>query len=97
MSTRQPFDQFTPARWRGTTFPTNCVRDGARQVAAVSFDTPAGVLHLLFDEETADAVAHACTYFRTAHSERSSDMPKVEMSPSDGQLQDPPATSSTAT
>lgn len=97
MSTKQPFAHFTPARWRGTTFPANCFREGVQQVVALSFDTPAGVLRLLLDPQTADELAHDCRYWRTAQSERSSEIPNSEMSPSVGQLQEPPATSSTAT
>ncbi|WP_234186442.1 hypothetical protein [Shinella sp. NM-101] len=97
MSSKQPFDQFTPARWRGFTYPTDCFRDGVQQVVALSFDTPTGILRLLLDAQTADEVAHDCGYWRTAQSLRSSEIPNSEISPSDGQLQEPPATSSTAT
>ena len=101
MSAKRPFDHFTPVRWRGTTYPTNTEREDLRQVVALSFDTPTGVLRILMDERTADEVGHACAYFREAQrlaqSERSSEIPKPEMSPSDGQLQEPPATSSAAT
>lgn len=94
---KRPFEHFTPARWRGTTYPTDCFREDVQQVVALSFDTPNGVLHLLLDAATADEVAHDCAYYRTAQSERSSEIPNSERSPSDGQLQDPPATCSTAT
>lgn len=97
MTGKQPFWMFTAARWRGTTYPTNCTREGVPQVVALSFDTPDGVLHLLLDATTADEVAHDCGYWRTAQSDRSSEMPNSEISPSEGQLQEPPATSSTAT
>ena len=97
MSAKQPFSHFTPARWRGTTYPTDCFREGAQQMVALSFDTSVGVLHLLLDAKTADEVAHDCGYWRTAQSDKSSEIPNAEISPSDGQLQEPPATSSTAT
>lgn len=97
MLPKQPFDQFTPARWRGTSYPNGIVREGRLQVVALSFDTPDGVLHLLLDEMTADAVAHSCGYFRTAQSDRASEIANRDRSPSDGQLQVPPAICSTAT
>lgn len=97
MAAKRPFEHFLPAQWRGTTYPTDCFRDGRQQVVALSFDTPNGVLRLLLDAATADEAGHACTYYRKAQSERSSEIPNSEISPSDGQLQEPPATSSTAT
>lgn len=97
MSLKFPFWQFTPVRSRGVSYPTRTEREGIPQVVALSFDTPSGILHLLLDEQTADDVAHACGYWRTAQSERSSERPNSEISPSDGQSQEPPAICSTQT
>ena len=41
---KRPFEHFTPARWRGTTYPTNCFREDVQQVVALSFDTPNGTM-----------------------------------------------------
>ncbi|MBD8556877.1 hypothetical protein IFT84_20415 [Rhizobium sp. CFBP 8762] len=75
MSPKQPFANFITAQWLGTSFPTHTERNGVKQVVAIMLETPEGVLRLLLDETAAKDVRHACTYYREAQSERSSDIP----------------------
>lgn len=96
----EPFTDFATAKWRSA-LPVReawpIMRDGRLQVAALSFDTPAGVVRLIFDEADAVAVAGALqAVLADFHSRNSSGMPSSDVSPNDGQEQPPVAISAAA-